>query len=221
MGVIIQDYTYKHPIQMIGAEAGVCYGSDVSNEDKNYKRGIDCLKNNHGRTWEFPDVYMILDGYSARVLREWYTHISGSPTRLQESTRYIDYTNFEYFIPHSILNNSKALDVYEKMMKNISNSLSILSDLGIPKEDSANGLPLGMLSSVVCKHNFRNLADMSNQRMCTRAYHEYRKLFKDICVALSEYSDEWKYLVDNYFIPKCDKYGYCMESKSCGRKEKR
>lgn len=221
MGVIIQDYTYKYPIQMIGAEAGVCYGSDVSNEDKNYKRGIDCLKNNHGRTWEFPDIYMILDGYSARVLREWYTHISGSPTRLQESTRYIDYTNFEYFIPPSILNNSKALDVYEKMMKNISNSLSILSDLGIPKEDSANGLPLGMLSSVVCKHNFRNLADMSNQRMCTRAYHEYRKLFKDICVALSEYSDEWKYLVENYFMPKCDKYGYCTEDKSCGRKEKK
>ena len=221
MGVIIQEYTYKYPIQMIGAESGICYGSDVSDSEKNYKRGVDCLKNNHGRTWEFPDVYMILDGYSARVLREWYTHIGGSPTRLQESTRYIDYTNFEYFIPPSILNNSKALDVYEKMMKNISNSLSILSGLGIPKEDSANGLPLGMLSSVVCKHNFRNLADMSNQRMCTRAYHEYRKLFKDIRVALSEYSDEWKYLVDNYFMPKCDKYGYCTENKSCGRKEKR
>lgn len=27
--VIIQDYTYKYPIQMIGAEAGVCYGSDI------------------------------------------------------------------------------------------------------------------------------------------------------------------------------------------------
>ena len=221
MGVIIQEYTYKYPIQMIGAESGVCYGSDVSDKEKNYKRGVDCLKNNHGRTWEFPDVYMILDGYSARVLREWYTHIGGSPTRLQESTRYIDYTNFEYFIPPSILNNSKASHVYEKMMKNISNSLSILNSLGIPKEDSANGLPLGMLSKVVCKHNFRNLADMSNQRICTRAYHEYRKLFKDICVALSEYSDEWKYLVENYFMPKCDKYGYCMESKSCGRKEKR
>lgn len=221
MGVIIQDYTYKYPIQMIGAEAGVCYGSDVSDKEKNYKRGVDCLKNNHGHTREFPDVYMILDGYSARVLREWYTHISGSPTRLQESTRYIDYTNFEYFIPPSILNNPKALEVYEKMMKNISNSLSILNGLGIPKEDSANGLPLGMLSKVVCKHNFRNLADMSNQRMCTRAYHEYRKLFKDICVALSEYSDEWKYLVDNYFMPKCDKYGYCTENKSCNRKEKK
>lgn len=29
MGVIIQDYTYKYPIQMIGTEAGVCCGSDT------------------------------------------------------------------------------------------------------------------------------------------------------------------------------------------------
>ena len=59
--VIIQDFTYKYPIQMIGTEAGVCYGSDTTNAEKNYKRGIDCLENNHGRTWEFPDVYMVLD----------------------------------------------------------------------------------------------------------------------------------------------------------------
>ena len=106
MGVIIQEYTYKYPIQMIGTEAGVCYGTDVTNKEKNYKRGIDCLESNHGRTWEFPDVYMILDEYSARVFREWYTHIGGAPTRLQASTRYINYQKgFEYFTPPSIENN--------------------------------------------------------------------------------------------------------------------
>ena len=221
MGVIIQDFTYKYPIQMIGTEAGVCYGSDTTNKEKNYKRGIDCLENNHGRTWEFPDVYMILDEYSARVFREWYTHIGGSPTRLQASTRYIDYQNgFDYYTPISISTNNQALEVYDKMMKNIQTALKMLEMLGIPREDSANGLPLGMMSKVVCKHNFRNLVDMSHQRECTRAYHEYRKLFKDICVALSEYSEEWKYLVEHYFMPKCDYLGKCTEKKSCGRKSK-
>lgn len=221
MGVIIQDFTYKYPIQMIGTEAGVCYGSDTTNKERNYKRGIDCLENNHGRTWEFPDVYMILDEYSARVFREWYTHIGGSPTRLQASTRYIDYQNgFDYYTPISISTNNQALEVYDKMMKNIQTALKMLEMLGIPREDSANGLPLGMMSKVVCKHNFRNLVDMSHQRECTRAYHEYRKLFKDICVALSEYSEEWKYLVEHYFMPKCDYLGKCTEKKSCGRKSK-
>ena len=219
MSVIIQDYTYKYPIQMIGEEAGVCYGSDTTNKEKNYKRGIDCLKSMHGRTWEFPDVYMVLDEYSARVIRELYTHIGGSPTRLQSSTRYINYQDgFEYFTPQSIKTNGFAKEKYDNMMKFISTTLKELEDMGIPREDSANGLPLGMMTKVVCKYNFRTLVDMSHQRECTRAYHEFRKLFRDICIALSEYSDEWKYLVDNYFMPKCEIYGYCPEKKGCGRK---
>lgn len=80
--IIIQEETIKNPITFIGKQAGVCYGADISDPIKNYERGLDCLSNNHGRTFEFPDVYMILDEYSARVIREWYTHIGGMPTRL-------------------------------------------------------------------------------------------------------------------------------------------
>ena len=35
--VIIQDFTTKNPISMIGVEAGVCWGADTSNQEKNYK----------------------------------------------------------------------------------------------------------------------------------------------------------------------------------------
>jgi thymidylate synthase (FAD) len=80
--VIIQEHTTKNPLSMIGEQAGLCWGSDTSNQEKNIKRALDCLESNHGRTLEFPDVYMTLDGYSARVIREWYTHIGGGPTRL-------------------------------------------------------------------------------------------------------------------------------------------
>ena len=217
--VIILDETTRNPITLIGKRAGVCWGADVTDDEKNYKRGLACLSSNHGRTLEFINVEMVLEGYSARVIREWYTHIGGSPTRLQASTRYIDYQKgFDYFTPPSIAANNQALEIYDKLMDNIKTSLQMLHMLGIPKEDSANGLPLGMMSKIVCKHNFRNLVDMSHQRECSRAYHEYRKLFKDICNALSEYSEEWKYLVDNYFMPKCDYLGRCTEKKSCGRR---
>lgn len=222
MGVTIQNFTTKFPITMIGTEAGVCYGSDISDDKKNYKRGIDCLETGHGRTWEFPDVYMIIDGYSARVIREFYTHIGGSPTRLQASTRYINYAKgYEYFTPPTIQLNPEAEIVYKDMMKSITDSLMKLEELGVPKEDSANGLPLGMETKIVCKHNLRTLIDMSHQRECTRAYHEFRKLFDDIGAALSEYSVEWKYIVDNYFMPKCELFGYCTEKKSCGRMPKK
>lgn len=219
--VIIEEYTVKNPITMIGSQAGVCWGGDITDPEKNYKRGISCFESEHGRTFEFPDVYIILDGYSARVIREWYTHIGGSPTRLQASTRYIDYQKgFDYVIPPSIEKDEDKKAEYIAAMENILSSLQKLEELGVPREDSALLLPLGMTTKIVCKHNLRNLMDMSRQRMCTRAYHEYRRLFSDLCKALSDYSDEWKYVVEHYFMPKCEYTGYCREKNSCGRKPK-
>jgi thymidylate synthase (FAD) len=217
--IIISERTVKDPITLIGEMAGVCYGSDVTDKEKNYKRGIHNLKSGHGRTWEFPDVYLVLDDYSARVIREWYTHIGGAPTRLQASTRYIDYANkgFDYITPNSVAKNDKAKEIWDGLMETINITLRYLEEeLDIPHEDTANGLPLGMTTQVVCKINLRTLIDMSHQRMCTCAYWEYRELFRDLCNALSAYSDEWKYLVDNYFMPKCKVVGYCNEgARTC------
>jgi len=219
--VTIHKQTTNAPISLIGEMAGVCWGADTTDLAKNYKRGISCLEAQHGRTFEFPDVYMTLDGYSARVIREWYTHIGGSPTRLQASTRYIDYGSFEFVVPPSIDGDAEANYLYYEAMRNTQDTLLQLIDLGIPREDAAMLLPQGMQTKIVCKHNLRNLIDMSHQRMCTRAYHEYRRLFGDVCKALSDYSEEWAYLVEHYFIPKCEYMGFCKEAKSCGRAPRR
>lgn len=216
--VIIQDHTTKNPIQLIGEEAGVCWGADTQSIEKNYKRGIDCLNCNHGRTLEYPQVYMILDGYSARVIREFYTHIGGAPTRLQSSTRYIDYGNFDYVIPPSIDKNADALGIYNWLMFQISETFKDLQACGIPKEDIANILPLGMETKVVVRTNLRNILDMCQQRKCIRAYWEFRNIIKDMEEALKEYSPEWETLVKDYFKPKCEVLGYCPERYSCGRK---
>ena len=112
--ITILSGTTLNPISKIGLMAGVCWGSDTSDPDKNYQRGMDCIQSGHGRTLEFVNVEMILDGYSARVIREWYTHIGGAPTRLQASTRYIDYGKFGYVIPPSLRDGKwQALRRYE------------------------------------------------------------------------------------------------------------
>lgn len=220
--IMILPETTKNPITLMGRRAGCCWNANITDDRKNYKRGIDCIKSGHGRVMEYVNVEMIIDEYSARVIREWYTHLGGSPTRLQASTRYIDYEHgFNYVVPNSIRNNEEAYDVYLEAIHQICYGLVQLDELGIPREDSAMLLPLGMTTKIVDKRNLRNLVDMSRQRMCTRAYHEYRELFDDICNALREYSDEWKWIVDNLFHAKCDEVGYCTESKSCGRKPKR
>lgn len=219
--VIIQPETTKNPLTLIGKEAGYCWGSETTDDSKNRKRGIDCLKSNHGRTLEFPQVYMVLEGYSARVIREFYTHIGGSPTRLQASTRYIDYQKgFKYITPSSISNDRAALEVYNTAMNDILVALQRLEGLNIPREDSAMLLPLGMETKVVVRTNLRNLIDMSHQRLCSRTYWEYTHLMSDIMLALGRHSDEWQFIIRTCFRPKCEVLGYCLEKKGCGRKPK-
>ncbi|MBR5453917.1 MAG: FAD-dependent thymidylate synthase [Clostridia bacterium] len=219
--VIILPETSLRPITLIGSRAGYCWGADVSDNEKNYKRGLDCIESNHGRTLEYVNVEMVLDGYSARVIREWYTHIGGAPTRLQASTRYINYADFEYVTPKKVEANPEAKAIYDSIMEKISEAGRELEALGIPREDSAMILPLGMTTKIVDRRNLRNLIDMSRQRMCTRAYWEYRELFSDICKALSEYSEEWKQIIDSQMMPKCELLGYCPERYCCGRKPKK
>lgn len=222
MGMIgIWEETTKDPISLIGKAAGTCWGADTTDPNKNYKRGLKCINSQHGRTEEWPTVYMVLDEYSARVIREYYTHIGGAPSRLQESTRYVDCTNFAYVIPNSILHNEspKALALYHDLMEYISNTIIALEELGVPREDSALCLPLGMETKVVVKANLRHLVDMAHQRLCTRAYWEYRDLMKDLKEALRNYSPEWAEVVNMLFEPKCEYLGYCPEEHCCGRKQ--
>lgn len=214
--VTILKETTRNPISLIGERAGVCQGSDISDPKKNYKRGIDCIESLHGRALEFVNVEMVISGYSARVIREWYTHIGCLPTRLQESTRYVDCNNFKYVTPHTIEGNQEANDVYQHIMQTIADGYKRLDELGIPREDVAMVLPFGMETVIVDKRNLRNIVDMAQQRKCNRAYWEFREMFNDICNALSEHSDEWKYVVDTMMKPKCMVLGYCPEKNGCG-----
>ncbi len=216
MPVTILNETTKNPITLIGERAGICYGSDITNLEKNYKRGLDCIESQHGRVMEFVNVELVIEGYSSRVIREWYTHIGGAPTRLQASTRYINYKNFEFFAPDSIKNNEKALAAYNDAMTKIAESYKTMLDLGVPREDAGNVLPLGLFTKIVDKRNLRSYVDMAHQRLCTRAYHEYRKLMHDIMDQLRNYSDEWKTVVDMLFVPKCVYLNRCPEKNGCG-----
>lgn len=214
--VIINEATPKNVITLAGEMVGPCYGSDTSDSEKNYKRGLNCIRSGHFRVMEYMEAWFVLEGYSARVIRELYTHIGGAPTRTQASTRYINYENFQYIIPPTIRQDEIALDTYMTCMSEIKYHIKDLEKLGIPIEDISNLLPLGMTTTVSIRMNARTLMNMSEQRLCNRAYWEYRKLMRDIIAALGEYSEEWKTIAKEFFKCKCDKCGWCEEEFSCG-----
>ena len=219
---VIKKRTTPDPLTCMGEMAGVCWGADTTDPKKNYKRGLSCLKSNHGRVLEYAQVYMILHDSSIKVFRDYYTHIGGAPTRLQDSTRRKDMTtDFKYITPHTITANPEALKIFTDQMESARQAEIELEELGIPREDASGVLPLDTDSCVVVRTNLRQLIDMSHERMCTRAYWEFREIMDDMIKQLSTISDEWKYIVDNYFVPKCEVLGYCPEDKSCGRKPKK
>lgn len=221
--VIIKNVTPENPITLIGEMIGPCYGSDTSDPAKNYRRGMNSILAGHGRVLEYADVWFIIDGYSARVVRELYTHIGGAPTRTQASTRYINESNFRYYVPATLENTNREwlLDRYMNTMDNIQDTYQALIDNGIPKEDAANLLPLGMSTTVAIRMNARTLMTMAEQRLCNRAYVEYRQLMRDIINALKEYSEEWQILCSKIMKCKCDKVGWCEEEFSCGKYPKK
>lgn len=209
------------PLSDMGVAAGTCWHANVTDLAKNVKRAMDCIESGHGRVMEYPDVTLLVDGYSARCIRELYTHIIGT-TRLQESTRYVDCENFQFYNPFP--EGSEQRTLYEKEMENIRKTYIDLLNAGASKEDAANILPLGMFTSIVWKINLRAIEHFAAKRMCSRAYKEIRNLAKDLKKTLSEYSEEWKQAVSVVMVPECEKYKYinpnfcfCAEKSSCGK----
>lgn len=215
----------KSPISLIGKNAAVCYGKPIDTVmgeycESDYKRGLACIESGHGRALEYAAVDVEVSGYSARCIREVYTHIIGA-TRLQESTRYIDMNDFGYFVPESIRNNEDALWEYEWLMRTISTSYTRLNkEYGIPVEDCANVIPLGSHSRITFKVNVRSLLHLAEERICKRAYHEFRDFMHEFKKVLYSYGDaacepEWQEIA-LMMQPKCRNLGYCPEKKGCG-----
>lgn len=214
--------TTEHPLQKIGSVAGVCWGANTDDIQKNVNRAISCIESDHGRVLEWVNVEILIEGMSARCMREVGRHCVGT-SYLQSSTRYVDESNFKYYTPPSCQKEG-VREVYEKGMKNIAEFYGELIELGVPREDAANHLPLGMASRVVWKLNLRTLINFMNKRLCNRALLEIRKFASELRELLMGLDDEWKWIGENLFVPTCEQYKYlnpkmvfCLEKQCCGR----
>ena len=117
---------------------------------------------------------------------------------------------------YSIDKNILAYETYTDVMFIIQKAYKKLEDLGIPKEDIANILPLGMESKMVLKINARAILHMVKVRECTRAYWEFRKFIKELKSVVGDLDSEWLKII-SYAKVKCELLGYCNEKNSCGR----
>lgn len=85
---------------------------------------------------------------------------------------------------------------------------------GEKAEDARRFLPNATKTNIVVSMNLRELIHLANERLCTRAQGEIRKMVKEMVKEVLK-DEEW---LKPYLVPKCEQNGICFEHKSCGRK---
>jgi thymidylate synthase ThyX len=138
----------------------------------------------------------------------------------------IVHKKYESVIPPSFFKNVDAVNGFINCLEVIKSTyVSIqekLASCGLYGEDANQDarylLPNACETVIEVKMNGRELIHFCNERLCTRAQWEIRKLAKKMKACVAGYNDECKKF-SSFLVPKCQKclgYPFCTEYKSCG-----
>lgn len=161
---------------------------------------------------------ILIEGVSRALSHQLVRH--RHCTFSQQSQRYCKLDNhncFDYVEPQSIAKNIILRDKFRQEMYSLSELYNILIENGIEPEDARSILPNACTTNLVLTCNLHELMHICNERLCTCAQLEIRKLFNEIAnQAIKDIP-----FMKTYFVPKCEKLGYCNESekRSCKRKQ--
>ena len=211
MKVELLSYT-NNPVETIEAAASTCYDSEPTKG----KIMNHCYKSGHHSVLEFADFTFKISGVSRALTHQLVRHRLASYA--QRSQRYCKETGFEFVTPPSIAQNSEALVVYQNTMDAITEAYAKLLELNIPGEDARMVLPNACFTEICVKMNLRTFINFCNERLCSCAQWEIRKLASMMVKSVVEVAPELKHLL----VPKCERnspYCFCNETskRTCKR----
>ena len=200
-----------------------CYSADTpfniynstDDEEKMLKLIERVISSGHYSTIEHIQVTFAISNVSRACTHQLVRHRHMSFS--QKSQRYVkEKGQFDYLIPPTIDRNPVLKEKFINFMGDISKLYCEFTEAGIPAEDARAVLPNAASTSVVASLNLREMIHIANLRLCTRAQYEIRKMVQAMCEELTK-EEPW---LKPYLVPKCERYGFCDEDKSCGRKPK-
>ncbi len=201
-----------------------CYSADypiniynsTDDEEKMLKLINRVISSGHYSTIEHIQVTFAISNVSRACTHQLVRHRHMSFS--QKSQRYVKEKGmFDFIIPPTIEKNDLLKKKYVSFMNKISEQYHEFVEAGIPAEDARFILPNAAASSLVASLNLRELIHLANLRLCTRAQYEIRTMVKMMCDALVA-EEAW---LKPYLVPKCERFGFCDEDKSCGRMKTR
>ncbi len=213
----------ENMLKTIYTACRTCYSADsplniydcdsAQDKDKMLKLINRVISSGHYSTIEHVQVSYAISNISRACSHQLVRHRHMSFS--QKSQRYVkEKGQFDYLTPDSIENNPELKQKFDDFMGKISDFYLELTDSGIPAEDARAVLPNATSTSMVASLNLRELIHLANLRLCTRAQKEIRILVKRMCDELTK-EEPW---LKDYLVPKCERWGFCDEDKSCGRK---
>lgn len=201
-----------NPVDAIEKAASTCYDSSPTGG----KIMNHCYKSGHHSVLEFADFTFNITGVSRALTHQLVRHRLASYA--QRSQRYCKEDGFEFVTPPSIENNPEAKTLYNNCINLISDTYSTLLKMNIPGEDARMVLPNACCSEICVKMNLRTFMNFCNERLCSCAQWEIRRMAKKMVNEVLEVAPELK----PFLVPKCEKhypFCFCTETKkrSCGR----
>ena len=159
----------NHPIHTIAKIASICYDSDPKDPMKLVRH---LYKNGHLSVMEHIYFTFKIEGISRACSHQLVRHRHCSFT--QRSQRYCEEDGFEYITPPTIDAGSFANEM-ESLRDRYGHFRTVE---GAPNEDARYLLPNACATEMYLSCNLRELIHIANERLCTRAQWEIRKLVK-------------------------------------------
>ena len=204
-----------NPLYVCAEAAAVCYNSEP---DLRVVKG--CIKSGHHSVLEHCSFTFRVEGISRACSHQLVRHRLASYS--QQSQRYVTYDDLEWAtegMPSSIADEIEgycdyALTNYKDMI-----------DRGVKAEDAREVLPNATPTIIYVTMNLRALIHFCNERMCTRAQAEIRKVAnlmrEQIMLANDDkhISEAEKVIIYKVLVPKCEAGSVeaCPEIKGCGK----
>jgi thymidylate synthase (FAD) len=219
--VQLLDHT-RDPIRTLYTAFRVCYSAFTPAQ---IEERIEDERITHEQMREFVEA-RLATGHTSPLQQVWFEYgISGVSRAFshqfvrhhigisfeQQSQRYVTYKDgsFPFTLPDSVRRAGKS-EAFERAIEAAGQAYLELIEAGVPAEDARFLLPNATSTNFKVSVNYLELMHIADQRLCTRAQWEFRKV---VSLMRAEVKKRFPELA-RYLQPKCGEFrlGYCDES---------
>jgi thymidylate synthase (FAD) len=219
--VVLTDHTHD-PVRSLYTAFRVCYSSFTPAE---IERRIESERISREEMRQFIDA-RLATGHSSPLAQVWFEFGISGVTRAfshqfvrhhigisfeQQSQRYVTYKDgtYPYTVPQSVERAGKT-EAYNQAIEAAGTAYLELIEAGVPAEDARFLLPNATNTNFKVSVNYLELQHIADQRLCTRAQWEFRKVVSLMRAEIKRKFPDFA----RYLQPKCGEFrlGYCDES---------